>query len=74
MHKEKLTPHNEGCKRVFKRYDSDCPRCQELINGAEARKGWGWHKKEEEARRSAAIKNHDCKKSNCGIVCTAFEW
>ena len=34
------TYHKEDCKRVFKNYDHSCPRCVELINGAEARKGW----------------------------------
>lgn len=33
--------HKENCSRVFKRYDPACPRCQELINGEPARKGWG---------------------------------
>lgn len=68
------TKHKEECKRVFKRYDSDCPRCKELMSGAEPRKGWGWRKKQYEANRLVEIENHDCKKSNCGVVCTAFEW
>ena len=38
---EKLkTKHKDDCRRVFKRYDLACPRCQELSNGAEARQGW----------------------------------
>ena len=31
-------------------------------------------KKEMEIRRIEAIKKHDCKVSNCGPVCTAFDW
>lgn len=32
--------HKEDCTRVFKKYDVSCPRCQELIKGAEPRAGW----------------------------------
>jgi hypothetical protein len=34
------TLHSENCKRVFKKYDKECPRCQELANGAEPREAW----------------------------------
>lgn len=34
------TLHKEDCKRVFKRYDADCPRCQELMGGAKPRDAW----------------------------------
>ena len=33
--------HVPNCTRVFKRYDSACPRCRELQAGAPARRGWG---------------------------------
>lgn len=32
--------HKEDCKRVFKNYDMDCPRCVELANGAKPRDAW----------------------------------
>ncbi|MCY1438831.1 hypothetical protein D9M71_550450 [compost metagenome] len=51
-----------------------CPRCLELSQGA-APTAWNIRsKKAEEAKRLASIKNHDCKTSRCGVVCTAFEW
>ncbi len=34
------TKHKNDCKRIFDRYDPECPRCQELIKGACARRGW----------------------------------
>lgn len=34
------TAHKEDCKRVFKKYDQECARCQELSNGAPARAAW----------------------------------
>lgn len=32
--------HKSDCKRIFRRYDPDCPRCQELAAGAAPRKPW----------------------------------
>jgi hypothetical protein len=29
------TKHKEDCKMVFGRKDKTCPRCQELLNGAQ---------------------------------------
>lgn len=37
------TKHRLDCERVFKRYDADCPRCQELASGADPRGGWSRH-------------------------------
>lgn len=75
------TQHKSDCKRVFKRYDSTCPRCIELTNGAKPR-SWnmsyayqmrvGKGPAYEQFKRE--LKAHDCKKSNCGPVCTAFEY
>ena len=67
-----MTTHNH--KLVFGRNEAGCPRCEELKNGAEPVKGWGWRKRESDARRTLEIRNHDCKKSGCGPVCTAFDW
>jgi len=63
-----------------------CSRCDELRYGAEPR-GWGGGqlamrngrlvrltRRETEANTIAAIRAHDCKKSGCGPVCTAFDW
>ena len=81
----KKVTHSTECKRVFSRYDKDCPRCQELMNGAEARRGWGTvmvngryinRRQHEEAQTIAAIRAHDfdgCAKKNGG-VCTHFDY
>lgn len=68
------TKHTKNCKRAWANYDLTCPRCQELANGASARKGWGWRKKHNEALERRWRKEHDCKKAGCGPVCTAFDW
>ncbi len=72
------TKHKEDCSRVFKNYDMTCPRCIELKNGSEPRQGWQTsyygNKAREEAQFIRQLKNHDCVESNCGIVCTAFDW
>lgn len=60
---------------AFGRKDPSCPRCQELLNGAEPRKAWGWRNKEAEAQKLAAIRSHDfaaCAAKN--VVCTHFDW
>lgn len=36
----KSTKHKPDCNRAFKNYDSTCPRCRELSNGAKPREGW----------------------------------
>ena len=68
------TKHSDTCKRVFGRYDATCSRCQELATGATPRKGWGDHKRAMDAQRVREIAAHDCAKSHCGPVCTAFDW
>jgi hypothetical protein len=69
---------------VFGRKVDGCPRCAELLAGAEPVRGWGsqWSykagryitKAEQLQERLAEIRNHDCKVSRCAIVCTAFDW
>ena len=71
---QKYEVHKQDCKRVFKRYDDTCPRCQELINGAPAREGWNNRRIKEERKQLLDIKQHDCKKSNCSVVCTFGDW
>ncbi len=72
------TKHKINCSRVFKRYDMTCPRCIELSMGSKPRDGWQKRYYEDKARDERqfmqSLKNHDCTKSNCGIVCTAFDW
>jgi hypothetical protein len=73
-----MTKHKVDCKRIFKKYDSGCPRCQELMNGSTPRKGWQYNyyrnKKQQAERFRNALKNHNCKESNCGPVCTFGDW
>lgn len=70
--------HSTQCQMSFGRKDERCPRCVEMLNGAPARGGWQQRyysqKKLEEERAILSIRNHDCKKSNCGHVCTHGDW
>lgn len=59
---------------VFGRKVDGCPRCAELANGAEPVKWNITRRLEIEAEQLRAIRNHDCKKSGCGPVCTFGEW
>lgn len=72
------TQHNAGCQRVFKNYDPNCPRCQELMAGAKPRQGWQGNyyrrKKQQDEQRTKAIYSHNCINSGCGPVCTFGDW
>ena len=77
------TKHKNDCNRVFKNYDSTCPRCQELIAGSKPRDGWQKQyfsrKAQMDAQREAGIKAHFAPNGPhaqglCGPVCTAFDW
>jgi len=68
------TRHNEECKRVFSRYDQDCPRCIELMNGSKAREGWNDEKNRNYERWLKELHSHNYQQSNCGPICTAFCW
>ena len=59
---------------IFGRKVADCPRCAELSAGAAPVRWNISYRREQEARRIADIRNHDCKRSGCGSVCTAFDW
>lgn len=59
---------------VFGRKMDGCPRCAELLAGAPPIKGWGQLNKEQEARESLARRNHNCRTSGCGVVCTFGDW
>lgn len=66
------TKHNHQV--VFGRKVDGCPRCEELKNGAKPIQWAGSLRKIQEAKTLMEIRNHDCKKSGCGPVCTAFDW
>lgn len=76
--KDGKVKHSNQCQMSFGRKDHKCPRCVEMLNGAPAKDGWqkGYYstKKQQEQAKLEAIRTHDCKKANCGPVCTAFEW
>lgn len=74
MKTEVATKHKYDCNMAFGKKDPSCPRCQELLNGAEPRKSWHAKYYADQERRMQGIRSHDCVKSNCGPVCTAFDW
>lgn len=65
------TKHNHQV--VFGRKEDGCPRCTELRLGMPARQ-WSNYRADSEAQRIREIRSHDCKRSGCGPVCTAFDW
>lgn len=65
---------NNGMNPVFGRKTVGCPRCDELLAGAPSVQWSGYRKAEQERVRIAEIRAHDCKKSGCGVVCTAFDY
>ena len=54
--KQAGTKHNDSCKMAFGRPSdhSNCPRCEELKNGAAARKGWNDVKQQSVSRQLSA--------------------
>lgn len=71
--REPTTKHTCGGVS-FGRKTAGCPRCDELLAGAAPVVWGGSRKRQEEARRIAEIRAHNCSVSRCGPVCTAFEW
>jgi len=73
-----MTKHIDTCRMAFGRKDPNCTRCQELIKGASPRAGWQKsyyeRKRQEEESFERELKSHNCETSNCGTVCTAFQW
>jgi hypothetical protein len=52
-----------------------CLRCDQLANGAAPRQQASRGRaKQMEELRSMAIATDNCKVSNCGSVCVAFDW
>ena len=76
--KQMGTRHNVDCSRAFKNYDPQCPRCQELANGAEARQGWGPSRRELDLMAASSVSAHFSSERHlsggCGVVCTYGEW
>lgn len=68
------TKHSHGAN--FGKHVDDCPRCAEIKSGTGTPVvKWNMSAaKRSDAQRSLEIRNHDCKASRCGVVCTAFEW
>lgn len=58
---------------VFDRKVGGCPRCDELKAGAEPVR-WAPSRREQDERRAAEIRAHDCRASGCSIVCTFGDW
>jgi hypothetical protein len=69
---EMTTKHNH--QLVFGRKEAGCPRCEELKAGVAPVRWSGVDRKKEQEQLMAAIRAHDCVKSRCGVVCTAFQW
>lgn len=76
----KKTRHSFDCTMAFGRPTKvvgACARCDELRAGAAPREGWGRTRAQRATdadRFRRELKSHDCIKSHCGPVCTAFEW
>ena len=84
--KSNTTKHTCGGPSFGKKTPG-CPRCGELLAGAEPVQWAGmrnrkrcacgnWTEPGEYSSkcRSCQIKAHDCTARNCGSVCTAFDW
>jgi hypothetical protein len=68
------TPHATDCRKVFGRFDPSCPRCKELLAGAPRREWSTTRRARFDAQPVRDIREHDCKRSHCGPVCTFGEW
>jgi hypothetical protein len=55
-----------------------CPRCDELLAGAEPRSSWRSSRREDDERRAAEIREHFAsakhRSGGCGPVCTFGDW
>ena len=64
---------NNGNGPAFGRKTAGCPRCDELLAGAEPVR-WATSRAQIDRQRIAEIRTHDCKRSGCGPVCTFGDW
>jgi hypothetical protein len=67
-----VTKHTCGGP-VFGKKTQGCPRCDELIAGAAPVK-WANTTRADDFQRCREIHMHDCRTSQCGIICTFGEW
>lgn len=63
----------------FGRRVADCPRCDELANGAPAKEAPRWvtdarSRDADALALSRAIQLHDCAAAGCSYVCVRFDW
>ena len=70
--KSTTTKHTCGGP-VFGKKTPDCPRCDELLAGAEPVR-WAMTRQQDDAQRAAEIRAHDCTVSRCAVVCTFGQW
>jgi len=68
----KTTKHTCGGP-VFGRKTAGCPRCDELIAGAQP-VVWAHSSRDDDLQRCREIKAHNCRESGCSIVCTFGDW
>jgi hypothetical protein len=72
------TKHNSLCSMAYGKLSpmGQCPRCDELAHGAKPRPAPNWLRRPKvpESERIRAIRAHNCQASQCGPVCTAFDW
>lgn len=71
------TAHKPDCQMAFGRKDPSCPRCQELLAGAQPIK-WAWAEQAKKDRARAAFAprtRHVCRPGSCSSVCcTHGDW
>lgn len=66
---ETRTAHKPDCQMSFGRKDPTCPRCQELLAGAQPIK-WAWAEQAKKDRARAAFHvPHRCIPGRCSPVC-----
>ncbi|MBA0054021.1 hypothetical protein E0L36_25170 [Streptomyces sp. AJS327] len=59
---------------VFGRRVADCPRCEELAAGAEPVR-WSTRDRHHHGYPTARqLREHSCRTSGCGPVCTYGDW
>ena len=71
--KSTTTQHTCGGP-AFGRKTPGCPRCDELLAGAAPVQWAGSIRRQDDERRAAEIRAHDCRKSRCAVVCTFGDW
>ena len=70
--KMKIIKHTCGGPK-WGRLTKGCPSCDELLTGK--REPIKWHNNNQtERERIRAIQSHNCLKSGCGPICTAFDY